>query len=403
RLPSANSIKDRIFDIYGKNTAESLFEEVHFDGKSYQITGLFCKPELAKKVSTIQYISMNGRSISSKVISAAVSQAFQGFIHKELKPHYFIFIHMDPSMVDVNVHPRKLEVRFENQDEIFRSVFKLARSALENNTKLNNEIKREEEIVSEPIRENYTPVGSRGFSYSTKEKISYSSTTSKSTVNDVMNFSQFVTSGTPTEYKTSEVEEVQNFKPFQVLSTYIVFESDSRVVFIDQHAAAEKILFEKILFSSNNIKTKPLLVPEVVELRAEEKELILHRAEDLKKIGIGVEDFGGKDIQITEVPEDIEHLNARNYIDAIIHNEDDFSSLAHDYAGVSLPTELYYLVALTACHGSIRAGQKLNEAEMLQIINDLPKLKNPQSCPHGRPIRWILNKSDIEKNFKRIV
>jgi len=196
RLPQANSIKDRIFDIYGKNVAESLFEEVHFDGKSYQITGLFCKPELAKKVSTIQYISMNGRSINSKVIGAAVSQAYQGFIHKELKPHYFIFIHMDPSMVDVNVHPRKLEVRFENQDEIFKSIFKLARSALENNTKLNSDIKREEEVLDHSSRENITEQSTRSFGYYPEKKTTYSSSASSSTpkseYSNVMNFSQSI-------------------------------------------------------------------------------------------------------------------------------------------------------------------------------------------------------------------
>ncbi|MEP7103446.1 MAG: DNA mismatch repair endonuclease MutL [Candidatus Dojkabacteria bacterium] len=415
RLPNTTSAKDRIFDIYGKNVAESLFNESHFDGKSYQITALFCKPELAKKISTIQYISLNGRAINSKIISVAVQQAYQGFIHKDLKPHYFLFIHMDPSIVDVNVHPRKLEVRFENQDQIFKDIFRLTRNSLENSTKLDTGINREEEIKSSEVRENITNQGSSNFkSNYIYPKNNYSFKEKGQKVNDLVNFQNILNEAPSfnTAYRsterlnnlaTSNLELETNFKPFQVLNTYIVFESKDKVTFIDQHAAAEKILFEKILFGLGDIKTKPMLVPEVVGLKNEDKALILEKADDLKRIGIGVEDFGGKDIQITEVPEELEDLDVRKYIDAILNNNEDFSHLSHVYAGVPLSSELYYLVAITACHGSIRAGQKLSETEMKKIIEDLPGLKNSQSCPHGRPIRWVLNKSDIEKNFKRII
>src|SRR5690606_5035413 len=183
--------------------------------------------------------------------------------------------------------------------------------------------------------------------------------------------------------------------------TYIVYEREDELIFIDQHAAAEKITFEKLLYSLGSVKTKPLLIPTVIDLKPHEKEIILNKKNDLEELGIVIEDFGGTSIQLVEIPEFAQNINVQDYLHEIINNKDDFSFLSREYADIKISNELYDLLALTACHGSIRAGQKLSESEMLNIINGLKTLKQPNNCPHGRPTSWKISKNQIEKNFKR--
>jgi DNA mismatch repair protein MutL len=401
RLPQAKNIKDRIFDIYSGSITNGLFDEKKLETESYQIKALICKPEAARKASPIQYISMNGRSITNKAILAAVNQAYQGFIHKDLKPYFFLFIHIDPKLVDVNVHPRKLEVRFENQDQIFKDVFRLVRATLESVTKSNVVSSLTESVNSLPTRNlsSYTPSSSKPKTSSVQQF------RSSGNVNDAISFSKFLIETSKEAPIEFEHETLSNepIIPLQYFNTFITYEKGGELIFVDQHAAAEKILFEKLLFNINGVSTKPLLVPEIVELKSADKAEVMKLKPEFEKIGIILEDFGGSSIQVLEIPEQIKSLDLYNYIYEILNNEEDFSKLELEYKGRSLPTELYNILALTACHGSVRAGQKLNTTEMLEIINNLSKLENPQSCPHGRPTIWKLPKSSIEKNFKRII
>lgn len=399
RLPVAKTLKDRIFDIYGDNIVKGLFEEKVVKTESYQINALIAKPEAARKTSPIQFVSMNGRSIYSKAIVAAAQQAYQGFIHKELKPYYFIFIHINPKLVDVNVHPRKLEVRFENQDEIFKDIYRLIKNVLEAETRNRSESSLTNSFETEVLKTTFTP-SAPSRSYSVKS--SFSRPTSESSkVNDAISFSKFLIDSSPVEETPKEPEF--SIRPSQYFNTFIVYENGNELVFIDQHAAAEKILFEKLLFSVDHIKTKPQLIPEIVELKREEKIEVLELKDEFAKAGIILEDFGGNAIQVVEIPEIIKSIDITNYIYEVINNKDDFSRLSLDYTGVNVSKEVYDILALTACHGSIRAGQKLTEGEMIEITKNLRTLKNPQSCPHGRPIMWKMLKSDLEKNFKRII
>jgi DNA mismatch repair protein MutL len=228
-------------------------------------------------------------------------------------------------------------------------------------------------------------------------------------VKDAINFSKSLLTSTNRfadnlKTETPSVTESFSSRPFQYFNTYIVWEVDNQdMVFIDQHAAAEKILFEKLVANVNKVNTKPLLIPQIIDLKKSDKNVILEMKKDFAKIGIILDDFGGDSVQVTEIPELINTIDVNKYIDEVLNNTDDFGSLSKDYAGESISTELYNLLALTACHGSIRAGQKLSEQEMIKIIEGLKDLENPHSCPHGRPIKWKLKRSDIEKNFKRII
>lgn len=397
RLPKCNSIKERVFSIW-KDGAQNLFEEYTISFPKYKLSLLIEIPDRARKNAQFQLIYVNRRRIENKIIASAIKEAYSGFIHKELKPSYIILIDVEPSEVDVNVHPRKLEVRFQNSQEIFRTVFSAVRKKLEINTK---------NSIIDSIRETQTDYSAQSseFSYSNPNK---TFTIPKYTprlgdkVSDSISFSAEIINSSQ-EFR----EEIKNNDNLGTLSqyfnTYIVYEKDSELVFIDQHAAAEKINFEKLLDEFGSVRTKPLLIPTVIDLNKNDKEVVLSKKDNLSEIGIFIEDFGGDSISLTEIPEIIEEIDFLNYIEDLLQDKNDYSWLKREYSEYSISEESYALLAKTACHGSIRAGQKLSPTEMNNLVLKLKELKQPNNCPHGRPILWKISKQEIEKNFKRII
>ena len=188
-------------------------------------------------------------------------------------------------------------------------------------------------------------------------------------------------------------------------NTYIVFQKDNEIYIVDQHAAAEKVLFEKMVneYTGEKPRSKPLLVPEILELKKFEKETVLENIELFLKMGLVIEDFGGNSLRITEIPELLRDFDAKGFIDGIIEREEDLIPLKQFNNDYDLTEEEYYVIATAACHGSIRAGQILAEYEMISLLKSIDFISRTQNCPHGRPIVTKLRREDIEKNFKRVI
>jgi len=414
RLTQTHNIYERIFEIFGNDITKGLYEESEVEMFNCKIKVLLGSPEFAKKTSSLQYTYVNDRFTVSKLISSAVQEAYKGFIHKDLKPTYFIFIQIDPSKVDVNIHPRKLEVRFENSQEIFRLAYSTIRKILEKKTKalitdnLNLSPNKPAEASydssmfsnSKPA----TPFNEPAFVQDRPSKSSsYSAKPRNVKIREALSFTQALMSETQVRQDNTKLN-INNEKLFQLFNTYILIDNTDKLLIIDQHAACEKILFEKLLSNLGKAKSKPLLVPQIIEVSLEDKKVILAKADELKELGIIIEDFGQKSIQVTEVPELSTNFDIRGYLDEILEpNKDILANYEsyHEYNGIKLTREMFMLLATTACHGSIRAGASLSQTEMRNIISDLTKLNNPYNCPHGRPTLWELPKAEIEKNFKR--
>lgn len=397
KLIKSTDFKNRVFDIWGSNIAKNIYEIEEFDIQGLKIQFYLGKPEIAKRSNPLQFIYVNKRFINNKTISAAVSEAYKGFIHTDLKPTFFIFIEIDPSKVDVNIHPRKMEVRFENSDEIFRIIYGSVKKILEKNTRdtIRSTIPMQPSTFEDRISNNHQAVpniSSRPLQFS-DSRISSSKPTSDS-----------ISFGFVNDITATNMSHEEEYRPYQLFNTYIVIEKQNNLVFIDQHAAAEKILFEKLISQLNNVTSKPLLVPMVVELNQYNKISILDKKDELKAVGFHIEDFGSNLIQITEIPEMLNKFDANEFIEMNMDYDSDLKknySNYETYNGVTLTKDLYLIIATTACHGSIRAGQPLSELEMRQIVKDLYSLENPYNCPHGRPTIWELKKTDIEKSFRR--
>lgn len=400
KLTQTNDIKNRIFEIWG-NLAKNLFEPSEFSSTSLSIKGVLGNSESARKSSPVQYIYLNNRYITNKTINAAIQEGYSGFVNRELKPTYFLFLNINPAEVDVNVHPRKLEVKFTKSDEIFRSVMTLTKKTLEKNTRsiINNNFS--DILPTKKVdfkNEDTTP-----FKYTGKRNTDTFKSTSNNfkslpTINQALEFTQELIN------TNNEDTQQQIYKPFQIFNTYIVLEKEDKLLLIDQHAAAEKIAFERLVNSLGKLNRKMLLVPEVIDLKPEDKKHLLANKNLLEDIGFVIEDIGLDSIQVIEVPELLNKFDVQHYINAIINPETDIYNnfdQFETYNGIKLTRDIYLILATAACHSSVRAGQKLTDNEMLNILKDLNLLYNPYNCPHGRPVIWELSKYDVEKSFRR--
>ncbi len=404
RLTKTSDIKTRIYEIWGKKVAQDF---LNIELQDSDIHGLLQIPETAQQKAPIQFSFINNRYIKSNLINAAVRQAYNGYIHRDLKPNFILFLKLNPKEVDINVHPRKLEAKFSNDQFIFNKVHSFTKYALEKHTKakLANAFKKDEDRVTDPTflqEQNQKPYQTN----SNNQKINHTFTTNtfKGTrIKEAMSFTRQLFAlndlglGNAPETPTDFI----GYKPFQVFSTYICFENEkNELIFIDQHAAAEKITFEKLIKTVNNPSTKPLLVPEIINFKstADKNEIVL-KIDELAKIGIIISEFTDKSVQVTEIPEILTTLNIQDTVNDILTDNPEILSTYNSKYKVS--KELYLFIASAACHSSIRAGQKLEENEMLNIIKELLLLDEPGNCPHGRPTMWKISKTEMEKNFVR--
>jgi len=418
RLPATNSFSERVFNIWNSTIAEGLYQ-VDIEKPGYSITLAIGKPDIGRKDRKLQFLFVNKRLISDRLVQKAIAEAYKGYLHRDLYPVYFVFLNIDPTLVDVNVHPRKQEVRFNNTQQVYSFVYGSIRNLIESSTKKELSERLHVESVGRAdvpsfIKQNAYDQNFNSGSHRGDHKGSGGSYKAVSpvgkerAVNYSLDFtkellkesSSFADSGS-TDFSISNNEHAGSsnslpsyFRPYQLFNTYIVYEKDDSVVFVDQHAAAEKILYEKFKDRSDSSRPAPLLVPLVLDLLPGEKEQILKKEEVLKSIGIEVSDFGGDSLQILSLPELTPKLRIKDFLEELLSKE-------AEEKDNGLTKDAHYTIATLACHGAIRAGQPLTESEMRQILSDLNRCKDPYNCPHGRPVSWVLAKSSIEKEFVR--
>jgi DNA mismatch repair protein MutL len=410
---------ERIADILDTPFVKNSYK-INSISSKLEIKGLLGNSTLGKKYKPTQYLFINQRFVTNKTISSAVQKAYSGFLHKDLKPQYILFLKLDPKEVDVNVHPRKLEVRFDDPAQIFKLVYVNVKKTLEleskkeiindfNITNISN--KETNRVKQASVHDNALITFTNKNTFSSKQVSSSKNIDKKDrslNIQKALTFTQKLLEDKQISNNLTDsfVEVSFDRKPKQIFNTYILIEKNQNLIIIDQHAAHEKIMFEKLLIQNNKKKPKPLLIPQIIELSETEIESLNAQKNPLMHIGFRFEKFGQKSLQITEIPEQIEHINLENFFKEILNEEDDLLKNFQTYEfdqKITLTKEQFVLLAKTACHGSIRAGQKLTIDEMNNLIANLFKLKYPKNCPHGRPTYYKLEKTEIDKFFKRIV
>lgn len=385
--------KARVEEVLKGEFVERMLK-VFFDGAGISIKGFVGHPSDHQKTATNQYLFINRRPVRDNGVSRAVYQGFERYIPHGEKVPYILLLNINPELVDVNVHPRKEEVRFLNPFRVYSAVQEAVSKAVHGATSY----RVENRDFSSPV---YTPsqpkqYESRDISFTKKGggSVQDSLLFSKEALEDYGYIKKEQT------FESNPIEENRDLSirdMFQIFNKYIVIEFNEDILWvIDQHAAAERITFEKLSSAlESNIEKQKFLVPFEIHLSDVEILGMEELREFFKELGFEY-DISGKKILITSCPVEFVNADFRALFQEIFALTDDVGNISHELE--RLKKDMY---ATMACHSSVRSGQKLKREEMLDIYKKLMKCENPYSCPHGRPAVWKMKLSDIDMNFER--
>ena len=386
---------DTIRSIYSKEFSENIFNfERHSD--TISAFGFIGNASISRGSRNNQSIFVNGRLIKNRLITAAVENAFKSFITINKFPFFILFIQIYPEFVDVNVHPTKSEVKFQDDRVIYKVVFDSVHEALRNNLRENFSIAHENTIEDSTIV--YAPPGETN------------TETRESRIEYQVPLDLKVESRIYEKPETLEKEVFQSkpmdkpkakFDKYRVIgqfdNTYILAEGDKELFVIDQHAAHEKVLFEKYSkeIENANVVSQILLYPIVIELSEEDFSYYTENIEVFKSTGFEIDLFGDNTLNLKEVPLILGKPNMKNlFIDILEDLKNMGSGNTKDIQ--------YSKIAKRACKSAVKANDSLSKDEIETLLEDLRYLDDPFTCPHGRPTIIKITLNELEKRFKRI-
>ncbi len=372
-LPAEQSLKDRVRSLFGGSVASALLP-VSYEQSNLKVSGYIGKPELARSSKKYQFLFVNGRPIENRLISHAVKEAFHSLLMHEKHPWYVLAIDLDPALVDVNVHPRKLEVKFVNSQEIYRTIFGAVKHALEHN--LLSPLLASAPVSAESLLDKIPQ-----FERSTDPRVSLSPTP------------LLPVDETP----LFEVKGLR-LKPLaQVARRYIVAESEEGLVLIDQHAAHERVRYDRLMkgVDASTPTKQPLLTPLELDIGVDSRRLLSEHQVDFEALGFEFEAFGGSTYLVRSVPAGLEKKDPERIIQEIL------TELTAEWKQNAVRNVRESLATMTACRGAIKFGDPLTLMEMEALLRDMEATENPTHCPHGRPSLVTFTHDKLETLFKR--
>lgn len=455
--PGNGDLLSAIYSIYGKETARDALA-IDYKDPDTAIRGYAGKPGNSRSNRSYQTFVINGRIIRSKLISSAIDEAYKTYLMKGRYPFVVLSLEVNPESIDVNVHPTKMEVKFSNDQQIFRSVYHAVTDALQRHSLVKNvqlEEKSRQDYKYEPdggawIGYAQQSMPKTGNDLGSKPSVWMPSIgkTIASTATNTADTSRIGTaifqepqpeyasgipagevrvgfpsiedqaSNTSSDNEDEGIDHSANkngtgipsspdLKPDalmsarligQLFSTYILFQLEDVFVMMDQHAVHERILYERYRrkFREDESMAQMLMVPVVLELTPAESGLLQEEKEIFIKAGFEFETFGNNSIIIRSVPVGIAEEDSRKlFLDLL------------DWAGKSGKSDFHMVadevIYTIACKAAVKAKDALGEAEIRNLLKELTFLENPYTCPHGRPTLVKLTKIELEKMFKRVV
>ena len=368
----SGKIEDIIYTLYGKEANENLIK-VNYEEYNIKITGIIGNTLMARESRKDQIIFLNKRNIKNQILTNSADQAFKGATGINKYGFFILDLQMPASYYDVNVHPTKLEVRFKDESKIYRILYHAIKDALLNKDFLGNseiENKKEEYIENE-------------YSFLTNHFEESNNLVKKDEVNK--------------ELIIRENKRNVNYRYIGVLfKTYIIIEIDEEIYLIDQHAAHERVLYEKIKENyKNNLKNniQITLFPKIYNLTHKEILFVQENIHLLKSVGFDLEIFGEETVKINGIP-DIEYKANKDNIFLDILDE----MIIKERTSIKDIEERF--LATVACKAAVKAGMNLSATEIDSLIQNLLNLKNPYTCPHGRPTTIKITKEEIVKKCR---
>ncbi len=494
--------KDLIYHIYGRDITASLLE-VSGKNELFCVKGFIGKPIISRGNRNYENYFINGRYIKSSLLSKAIEEAYKGFLMQHQYPFCVLYFTMDTNLLDVNVHPTKMDLRFTNQEGLYRQLLEMIRGVLTHKNFIPDVPVEEKKETAKPaplpktpepfeksrlegiriavrkdspyepkypertrpvpgkpadvLPEQLNPVPSRqeqsvikpqpvvSEEVDSESRRIFNNLLHKTAQPDVTDASTVATQASVTEapdmsqetlgmstelpaeapapviretfsygesegtYKQQSLSDVstdfltkdarKRHKIIgQLFDTYWLIEFEDKLFIIDQHAAHEKVLYERTMqkVSEQNFASQNLSPPIILSLNAEEMLMLEKYQKQISAFGYVIEPFGGKEYAITAIPADFSGIDMRAMFIELL---DDFANLS----GKDAPNVIMERVASMSCKAAIKGNQQISRAEMEELVDALLELENPYNCPHGRPTIISMSKYEIEKKFKRIV
>ncbi len=389
----------RIAELFGPDLAKSLLE-VEAQSGDYQLKGFVSSPVYTRSSRNAQYCFINGRFVRDKVILHATQQGYSHLLPKGQHPAMFLYLTMDPKLLDVNVHPSKAEVRFAFQQDVHQFVAHGVRAALEKNQQVN---------LATPRDETDIPLQETSHSYSPRPNYQPPQWTSPPPVQG--DLSQALrTMLRPDAESTQQVNwfdkaptPVSNliyseFEPLgQLDRSFIIMQGKQGILVVDQHVAHERILYERFRAAAENrkVEVQKLLFPLPIELSAEETEVLTPHLTRLLDLGLELESFGKNEFLLRSVPAILKNGDHEKLLRETIE------SLPKDTHDDVLNEKYEDVLIMMSCRNAIKVNHTLNLDQMRKLISDLEQTSMPYTCPHGRPISLLFDMNDILKKFLR--
>lgn len=464
-------MKTVVFNIFGKDVSQNIVD-LNFEYEGIEVTGVAGKPEIARSNRSNQLFYVNGRFIKDKTLSAATEEAYRTLVPQGKFCFCIVNVNMNPEMVDVNVHPAKLEVRFTEEGKVFKAVYHAVRNALLGNDLIKDESADEKPIVRENAVTNETPVkkglfeifrggksnekkeentnlrtmdievtkkenddtfiskmmtkGRQENTDASEEHLDDKDTVSELTVREQTNNynvndeeNEIVTNNKvkdivdaynekesseqkqmPMFYEQDFIEKVE-LPEYQILgvafNTYILLQLDDDIYILDQHAAHERVLYEKVkqnFYKDGGKEVQMLLLPDVIDLPKKDMRLVHDNLKLFEQSGFDIEEFGENTIKINGVPVICYEMDTKDlFLDIIdgldITNRTNKQDIEEKF------------ISTVACKAAVKANMYLDEREIRGLLDELLLLENPFTCPHGRPTAIRITKTEIEKKFGR--
>ena len=395
--PEAGDLFDamygRLSKILGIDFAKNSFRvDAERDGMT--LTGYASLPTYSRGSSVSQYIFVNGRPVKDKSLLSALRAAYSDFLHNGRYPLAALFVECDFERVDVNVHPAKAEVRFREPGIVRGLVISALRHALA------EEGHRASSTVADATLGAFKKSEISNISTNLRMNQSWSREMQNNNL-DQVGFSElqnnFSARQASIETNNDQISNRLGAARAQVHENYIISQTADGIVIVDQHAAHERLVYEKLKnkMALNGVSSQTLLIPEIIELSEQDSAVLMDLSAELSRFGLSIENFGGNSIVVRETPAILGEVNAKSLILDILDELKDWSE------SNLVKEKLDAILSRVACHGSIRSGRIMKGEEMNALLREMEITPHSGQCNHGRPTYVKLKLSDIEKLFGR--
>lgn len=400
------NLKDIVYRIYGRDIATNLLS-VQASMESISVYGFIGKPLISRGNRAYENYYINGRYIRSSMISKVIEDAYQSFLMQHKYPFTVLHIQIDSNLLDINVHPTKMDLRIKDAENLipflYHTLYNILSSkelipevSLEEKklepaferSKEYEKVKKREERLAEPFEKNRIAKEQQ-----IKEQALYQ-----------INQKPFIEQAEQIElfngqFLAEEAKE-QHRIIGQVFETYWLVEYQNKLFIIDQHAAHEKVLYEKMMtrLQTQQLISQMLNPPMILTLSIREEELFIRFQSYFEKIGFVIEHFGGKEYAIRAVPDSLLGIAQKELFLELLDN------LAEEVQTQTITSSiLNEKIASMSCKAAVKGNHTLSKLEVKALIEELMKLENPYHCPHGRPTIVVMSKYEMEKKFKRVL